>query len=64
MNVITDAALLCVPLPLLAKLRVPLRKKFALCLLLSSGVFVITAAILRAVKTLDADVSALTVNRW
>lgn len=60
----TDAAILYVPMPLLWELRVPLRQKFAIGLLLSSGIFVISAAILRVASTLAANPSALTINRW
>ena len=38
LNVITDAAMLCIPLPLLWNLQLPLRKKIALGVLLCSGV--------------------------
>ncbi|KAI7329371.1 hypothetical protein KC315_g6176 [Hortaea werneckii] len=64
LNVTTDAAMLCIPLPILWKLKVPLRKKITLAALLSSGIFVITAAIVRIVMTLKAHPSALTINRW
>ncbi|USW54148.1 hypothetical protein Slin15195_G074670 [Septoria linicola] len=64
LNVTTDAALLAVPLPLLWKLRVPLRKKITLGLLLSSGIFIITAAIVRIIMTLKSNPSATTINRW
>lgn len=60
----TDAAILYVPMPLLWTLRVPLRQKLVIGLLLSSGVFVISAAIIRVVSTLVANPSALTINRW
>lgn len=64
LNVITDGAILSVPMPLLWKLKVPLRKKLTLAALLSSGVFVITAALVRIVMSLKAHPSALTINRW
>ncbi|KAI0167778.1 hypothetical protein BJ166DRAFT_240678 [Pestalotiopsis sp. NC0098] len=64
LNVITDAAILCIPLPLLWTLQVPLKKKIVIGLLLCSGLFVITAAIIRVVLTLGAHPSALNVNRW
>jgi hypothetical protein len=64
LNVLTDGAMLAIPLPLLWKLNAPLRKKVTLGVLLSSGVFVITAAIVRIVMTLKAHPSALTINRW
>ncbi|KAF2163906.1 hypothetical protein M409DRAFT_25683 [Zasmidium cellare ATCC 36951] len=64
LNVLTDAALLCVPLPLLWKLRIPIRKRITLSILLGSGIFIITAAIVRIVMTLGSHPSALTINRW
>ncbi|EME38349.1 hypothetical protein DOTSEDRAFT_106055, partial [Dothistroma septosporum NZE10] len=64
LNVVTDAAILCIPIPLLWKLRISLRKTLGLGFLLSSGIFVITAAIVRNIKTLEAHPSALTINRW
>ncbi|KXT15431.1 hypothetical protein AC579_10585 [Pseudocercospora musae] len=64
LNVLTDAALLCIAVPMLWKLRVPIRKKITLGVLLSSGIFVITAAIVRICKTLDTNPSALTINSW
>lgn len=64
LNVVTDAALLCIPLPLLWKLQVPLPRKIAVGFLLSSGIFVITAAIVRIVETLAANATAVNINRW
>lgn len=60
----TDALILYVPVPLLWAMRVPLRQKLVIGLLLCSGVFVISAAIIRVVSTLVANPSALTINRW
>ncbi|KAH6649021.1 hypothetical protein BKA67DRAFT_379552 [Truncatella angustata] len=64
LNVITDGAILCIPLPLLWTLQVPIKKKVMIGLLLCSGLFVITAAIIRVVLTLGSHPSALNVNRW
>lgn len=64
LNVITDAAVLAIPLPLMWALQVSWQKKITLMALLSSGVFVISAAIIRIVMTLVAHPSALTINRW
>lgn len=64
LNVVTDAAILCIPLPLLWRLKVSISKKLSLGLLLSSGLFVITAAIIRLVLTLKGSASATTLNRW
>lgn len=51
-------------MPLLWALQVPLRQKLGIGVLLSTGVFVISAAIIRIVSTLSANPSALTINRW
>ena len=64
LNVLTDAAILAIPLPLMWALQVSWKKKVVLIALLSSGVFVIAAAIIRIVMTLVANPSALTINRW
>ncbi|CAF3484494.1 hypothetical protein SNK03_012803 [Fusarium graminearum] len=64
LNVITDGLILCIPLPLLWKLQIPCHKKFIIGLLLSSGVFVMAAALVRVVLTLSANPSALTINAW
>ncbi|KAI0478651.1 hypothetical protein GGR56DRAFT_332227 [Xylariaceae sp. FL0804] len=64
LNVITDASILCIPLPLLWTLQIPLRKKIVIAILLSSGLFVISAALIRVILTVSANPSALTINRW
>ncbi|ORY05371.1 hypothetical protein BCR34DRAFT_633053 [Clohesyomyces aquaticus] len=50
--------------PMLWRLKVPLPKKPAIGGLLSSGLFVITAAVVREVLTLGAKTSGLNINRW
>ncbi|KAH7249500.1 hypothetical protein B0J15DRAFT_514194 [Fusarium solani] len=60
----TDSMILGIPLPLLWKLQIPLQRKIVIGLLLSSGLFVIAAAIIRATLTLSAHPSALAVNEW
>ncbi|CZR67962.1 related to integral membrane protein PTH11 [Phialocephala subalpina] len=64
LNVFTDALILAIPLPLLWKLKVPFRRKLIIGLLLCSGLFVITAAIIRVVLTLGSNPSAININRW
>ncbi|KAL0255148.1 hypothetical protein SLS55_009678 [Diplodia seriata] len=64
LNVITDAAILVIPIPMLWRLKVALSRKLAIAALLSSGVFVIGAAITRAALTLGEAPSALNINRW
>lgn len=64
LNVLTDAVLLSIPVPMLWGLQVNLKKKIAIGILLSSGLFVIAAAIIRAVLTLGSAPSGLNINRW
>jgi hypothetical protein len=64
LNVFTDAILLSIPIPMLWALQVRLSKKIAIGVLLSSGLFVIGAAVTRAVLTLGSAPSGLNINRW
>ncbi|TVY15980.1 hypothetical protein LARI1_G006733 [Lachnellula arida] len=48
----TDIGILAIPLPIVWKVKIPMRRKIVIGLLLSSGIFVITAAVLRCVLTL------------
>ncbi|KAJ3958491.1 hypothetical protein N0V92_004909 [Colletotrichum tropicale] len=64
LNILTDAALLSIPIPILWHLRVTLRRKIGVAILLSSGVFVISTAIIRAVSTLTGAPSVININRW
>lgn len=50
----TDFAILCIPLPLLWKVQLPLVRKLAIGVLLCSGIFIIVAAILRCVLSLKS----------
>lgn len=64
LNILTDAAVLAIPIPMLWRLRIPIRKKIVIGLVLSSGLFVIAAAIIRVKYSLDANPSASNINRW
>ncbi|KAL8362982.1 hypothetical protein RB601_008990 [Gaeumannomyces tritici] len=64
LNILTDAAILSLPLPVLQDLRTPPLKKALVALLICSGFFVISAAAVRLTATLDAAPSAVTINRW
>jgi len=64
LNIITDTAILCIPVPMIWMLRADWKRKMGLSLLLFPGVFVITAALIRVVMSLSANPSALNVNRW
>ncbi|TQN65808.1 hypothetical protein CSHISOI_07531, partial [Colletotrichum shisoi] len=63
-DVLTDAAILSLPLPVLREIRVPLYKKMFIAVLICSGLFVIAAAIMRVAVTLGSEHSTITVNRW
>jgi hypothetical protein len=63
-NILTDAAILMVPIPMLWQLKMPLKKKITIGVVLSSGLFVIVAAIIRVVLSLDAAPSAANINGW
>ncbi|KAF6811423.1 hypothetical protein CSOJ01_05715 [Colletotrichum sojae] len=64
LNVMTDAAILSLPIPVLREIRVPLYKKIFIAILICSGLFVIAAAIMRLAVTLGSNPSTITVNRW
>ena len=64
LNILTDAGILCVPVPMLWQLKLPLKKKLTIGIILSSGLFVIAAAIIRVVLSLDAAPSAANINGW
>lgn len=64
LNVLSDAAIASIPVPVLWRLRVPLMRRIGVSLLLSSGLFVMSTAIVRAVLTLDGAPSIITINRW
>lgn len=49
LNIVTDIAILTVPLPLLWRLRLPIWKRLVLILLLCGGLFVIIMAIVRTI---------------
>jgi len=63
-NILTDAAILMVPIPMLWQLKMPLKKKITIGVVLSSGLFVIIAAIIRVVLSLDSAPSAANINGW
>jgi hypothetical protein len=56
--------ILAIPIPMLWRLQVRMSKKLAIGALLCSGLFVIAAAIIRAVLTLGSTPSGLNINRW
>lgn len=64
LNIVTDMAILAIPVPILWQLRISWWRKLAVSLLLCGGLFVITAAIVRAALTLGSSPSVITVNLW
>ncbi len=52
-NISSDALMLCIPLPLITKLNMPLKQKSVLLIIFSMGLFVILAAILTKVFNLS-----------
>lgn len=64
LNVLTDTAILIIPIPILWHLRVSPLKKTGVSLLLSSGVFIIGTAIVRAIVTVRSAPSVININRW
>lgn len=64
LNVFTSVGILCVPVPMLWKLKIPLRKKLVTALSLSSAIIVICSAITRASVTFGMAPSAANLNRW
>ncbi|KAF7155856.1 hypothetical protein CNMCM5623_008736 [Aspergillus felis] len=63
-NVSTDAVLVSIPIPLLAKVRLALRRKLVIGVLLCGGVFVMCAALLRCVLSLQSINSINTSTIW
>ncbi|KAL4770625.1 hypothetical protein BDW60DRAFT_208999 [Aspergillus nidulans var. acristatus] len=57
-NVLTDAILLTIPIPLLAKVRLALRRKLVIGVLLCGGIFVMAATLLRCILSLK-DINSI-----
>lgn len=53
-----------IPVPILWQLRVSKLRKVGVSLLLCSGVFVISTAVVRAAFTIAGAPSVITINRW
>lgn len=64
LNVVTDVFILVIPLPLLWHLRISIWKRVGVILLLSGGLFVMSAAIIRCAITIAAAPSILVINIW
>ncbi|OLN90183.1 hypothetical protein CCHL11_09789 [Colletotrichum chlorophyti] len=63
-NIITDVAILSLPIPALRMMRVPVYKKMFIVSLVCSGFYFITAAIMRVTVTMSLERSTLVVNLW
>ncbi|KAE8376036.1 hypothetical protein BDV26DRAFT_294452 [Aspergillus bertholletiae] len=63
-NVSTDAILVFIPIPLLAKVRLALRRKLMIGVLLCGGVFVMIATLLRCILSLQSIDSINTSTIW
>ncbi|KAI9927001.1 hypothetical protein ASPWEDRAFT_46459 [Aspergillus wentii DTO 134E9] len=63
-NVSTDALLVSIPIPLLAKVRLTLRRKLLIGVLLCGGVFVMVATLLRCILSLQSIDSINTSTIW
>lgn len=63
-NAFTDALLLTVPLPMLWTLRIPLYRRIGVFLLLSSGIFVMAACIIRVSLTVVPNITIRIIARW
>ncbi|KAL4924956.1 uncharacterized protein BDV17DRAFT_294905 [Aspergillus undulatus] len=57
-NVVTDAILLSIPIPLLAKVKLALQRKLVIGVLLCGGVFVMAATLLRCILSIQ-DISSI-----
>ncbi|KXG53247.1 uncharacterized protein PGRI_002970 [Penicillium griseofulvum] len=58
LSITTDVAIMTIPIPLVIAARIPVSQKLLLCLLFSSGIFVMIAAFLRAYYSVK-DISEL-----
>ncbi|KAI9731175.1 MAG: hypothetical protein M1834_005368 [Cirrosporium novae-zelandiae] len=63
-NVFTDLVLVCIPLPLLWRVKLDLRKKIMVGIILCSGIFVVVAAILRCYFSIVSIAELSNAVRW
>ncbi|OHW93477.1 hypothetical protein CSPAE12_07915 [Colletotrichum incanum] len=64
LDILTDVAILSLPILPLGKIRAPVYKRILIILLVCSGIYFITASIMRVVVTLRSERSTLVVNLW
>ncbi|CEL02129.1 hypothetical protein ASPCAL03301 [Aspergillus calidoustus] len=63
-NVLSDVCILIIPIPILAKLQVPIQRKVVLALMFSSGIFIMICTILRAYYSLRSITSLPIALGW
>ncbi|KAJ5775877.1 uncharacterized protein N7511_000888 [Penicillium nucicola] len=63
-NVISDMCIILIPIPILAKLQVPLQRKLILVIMFSSGLFIMICTILRAYYSLTSITNLPTALGW
>ncbi|KAL4989897.1 hypothetical protein BDW68DRAFT_175453 [Aspergillus falconensis] len=63
-NVLSDVCILVIPIPILAKLQVPIQRKIVLAAMFSSGVFIIVCTVLRAYYSLHSITSLPIALGW
>ncbi|KAL4966032.1 uncharacterized protein BDV14DRAFT_199481 [Aspergillus stella-maris] len=64
LNVISDVCIIIIPIPILAKLQVPIQRKLVLALMFSSGFFIMICTILRAYYSLKSITSLPIALGW
>lgn len=60
----SDACIILIPIPILAKLQIPLQRKIILVMMFSSGVFIMICTILRAYYSLSSITNLGTALGW
>lgn len=63
-NISSDLMMLCIPLPMLMRAQLPIKRKIVLCCVFSLGVFVILAAILNRYYNFSQPFGSLTYLNW
>ncbi|KAL3480503.1 hypothetical protein BJX99DRAFT_254493 [Aspergillus californicus] len=64
LNVLSDVCILVIPIPILAKLQIPIQRKIVLAVMFSSGVFIMVCTILRAYYSLASITSLPIALGW
>jgi hypothetical protein len=60
----SDACIILIPIPILAKLQIPLQRKIILVVMFSSGIFIMISTILRAYYSLSSITNLGTALGW